>query len=145
MRYLLDTNVISELRKGADRCDAHVRRWFEHAASGADLYLSVLVLGELRQGIERIRDRDRAQAQALEGWLNRTEGAYGPRILPITVEIAQRYGRAQARKAFPVIDALMAATADEHGLQLVTRDLGDLEGWPFAHIPVNPFEPTLHG
>ena len=69
MSLLLDTNVVSELRKGA-RTDVHVRAWFAGVDDG-EIYLSVLVIGELRRGIESIRGRDAAQARALERWLTR--------------------------------------------------------------------------
>lgn len=138
MNHLLDTNILSELRKPEERRDPGVMRWFESVRSD-QLYLSVLVIGEIRKGIERVRGPDPRQAGALESWLSRVEGHYSGRILPITTEIAARWGRAQAQHNFPVIDALLAATADEHKLQLVSRNVQDLSLWPALQPHLNPF------
>jgi toxin FitB len=89
--FLIDTNVISEWRKGA-RCDANVASWFT-SIDDNDLYLSVLVLGEIRRGIELLRRRDPVQARALESWLARVDVAFGDRILPIDREVADEWGR----------------------------------------------------
>jgi predicted nucleic acid-binding protein len=118
--YLLDTNIISELRKG-DRCDAGVRRWFETSEAG-EMFISVLVLGEIRQGIERISLRDHASAQALDKWLRRISTEYADRLLPVDERVADRGGRLGLRQPVPVLDALMAATALVHDLVLVSRD-----------------------
>lgn len=87
---LLDTNVLSELRK-EQRCDAGVRRWLEETAE-EELFLSVLVLGEIRQGIERIRLRDPAQARALEKWLVRIAAEFADRLLPVDERVADQWG-----------------------------------------------------
>lgn len=139
MSFLLDTNVLSELRKPPSRRDAAVMAWFESVTSDA-LYISVLVLGEVRKGIERIRGSDAPQARALDAWAAQVETYYGDRVLPVTAGVAARWGRAQADRNFPVMDALMAATADEFGLRLVTRNVQDLAGWPSVEPPLNPFE-----
>ena len=81
--FLLDTNVISEVRK-ADRCNAGVTRWFAGVSDG-DLFISVVVTGEIRQGIERLRRRDSHQAKILERWLEDIVTSYADRILPIDV------------------------------------------------------------
>ena len=91
MSYLIDTNVISELRKGA-RTDRHVVDWFAGLAED-DLYLSVLTIGEIRKGIERIRLRDRRAAASLERWLREVVEAHRDRILPIDEAVAQEWGR----------------------------------------------------
>lgn len=118
--WLLDTNVLSELRKGSD-CDARVRKWLE-SVSDEEFFVSVLALGEIRQGIERIRRRDPAQARALEKWLNRIQTDYADRILPVDEKIADQWGRLGISQPLPVIDAYMAATALAHDLIVVTRD-----------------------
>ena len=118
--YLLDTNILSELRK-ENRCDAGVRQWFEEAAS-EDLFISVLVLGEIRQGIERIRQRDQAQAQALEKWLGWVSTEFAERMLPVDEKIADQWGRLGLRQPVPVLDSFLAATAITHGLAVVSRD-----------------------
>ena len=87
MTYLVDTNVISELRK-QDRADPNVTAWYETVAND-DLYLSVLVLGEIRQGIERARLHDPDKASALDRWVKLVTKAFGPRILPITLPVAE--------------------------------------------------------
>ncbi len=117
---LLDTNVLSELRKG-NRCDAGVRQWFA-AAAEEDLFVSVLVLGEIRQGIERIRLRDPAQARALEKWLQWVATEFADRLLPVDEKVADQWGRLDLRQPVPVLDAYLAATALVHGLSMVSRD-----------------------
>lgn len=136
MSLLLDTNVVSELRKGAQAA-VHVRTWFAGVDDG-EIYLSVLVIGELRRGIERIRGRDAAQAQALERWLTRLTRQHADRILPVDRRVADQWGRfSSARSASPV-DTLMAATAHIHDLTLVTRNVRDVVWTGVACL--NPFE-----
>ncbi len=123
MSFLLDTNIISEARK--PNGNPNVRAWLA-STKGVDLYLSVLVVGEIRQGIERLRRRDAAQARIYETWLTTLQQDYADRILPITIEIAEEWGRLNVPDAVPVIDGLMAATAKVQGLTLVTRNTVDL-------------------
>jgi len=122
--FLLDTNVVSELRK-RQRCDAGVRRWFSEVAAD-ELFLSVLVIGELRGGVERIRRRDSAAARALDAWLRRLEHAYQDHILPVTLEICDRWGRLGVEQPLSPIDGLLAATALQHDLAFVTRNVPDV-------------------
>lgn len=124
MSYLLDTNVISEIRKPNPH--PTVSDWFSESASG-ELYLSVLVVGEIRQGIERLRRRrDRKQADLFERWLAVLRDDFADRLLPISVAIAERWGRLNAGQPLPVVDGLLAATAIEHDLTFVTRNSGTL-------------------
>jgi hypothetical protein len=133
--YLLDTSVLSELRKGR-RCNPGVAAWFSGVAD-ADLCLSVLVLGEVRRGIETIRRRDDARATALDQWLARLVRDHGERILPVDRQVAEEWGRLTAVRAASVVDGLLAATARVHSLTLVTRNVRDVQ-WTGASC-VNPF------
>ena len=137
MSWLLDTNIISEVRKGA-ACHPNVASWYA-AVDAGDLYLSVLVLAELRKGIEQLRPREPARASVLERWLADVAGGFAARILPIDREVADCWGRMAAIRPVPVIDGLLAATAKVHGLVLVTRNGRDVEG--LGAETLNPFEP----
>jgi predicted nucleic acid-binding protein len=137
--FLLDTNVISELINA--RPDANVTAWVE-ATDESLLYLSVLTLGEIRRGIASLpQSRRRA---TLEAWLDRDlQARFEGRILTIDREVADRWGllTAAAREsgiALPVIDGLLAATALEHNLTLVTRDTGQIPSMGVAVF--NPWE-----
>jgi predicted nucleic acid-binding protein len=120
--FLLDTNVLSELRK-ENRCDLGVKQWFQQRAS-EELFISVLVLGKIRQGLERIRLRDPSQALALDKWLQFVSREFAERLLPIDENVVDRWGRLGLRQPIPVLDALIAATAIVHDLVVVTRDEG---------------------
>lgn len=135
MSFLIDTNVISEVRKGP-RCDARVAAWYA-SVDDAYLYLSVLVLGEIRKGVEQARARDPQKAEALEIWLANVADAFGDRVLPIDRAVTMEWGRMSAARPVPVIDALLAATARIHGLTLVTRNDGDVAG--LGASVLNPF------
>ena len=126
MSYLIDTNVLSELRRKVP--DARVVDWFSQRPAGT-LYLSVLTLGEIRKGIEALPDPPRRLA--LLDWLETELPAFfSGRILPIDSAVADRWGRlvALAGRPLPAIDSLLAATAAQHGLILVTRNLRDVQG-----------------
>jgi hypothetical protein len=122
--FLLDTNVVSELRK-QERCDPGVRSWFEQIPEDK-LFISVLVLGEIRRGIEQIRGRDRRQADALESWLESITQGYQERILPVDLPAADRWGAMGVDQPIAPVDGLLAATALSHQLTLVTRNVGDV-------------------
>ena len=118
--FLVDTNVLSELRK-EQRCDPGVRQWVEGTVP-EELFVSVLVLGEIRQGIERIRARDQAQSRALEKWLLGLSTEFSDRILPVDERVADKWGRLGLQQPVPALDALLGATALVHGLTMVSRD-----------------------
>lgn len=139
--YLLDTNVASATRKGR-RIDSKLETWFESVADD-DIFLSVLVIGEIRKGIEQVRPKNPVKARALEGWLTGLEHQYGDRVLPITPAVADQWGRLSAIRPLSTVDGLLAATAMVHDLTLVTRNVTDV-----AHIGVtllNPFTASLAG
>lgn len=124
MSYLLDTNVVSELRK-RERGDAGVVRW-ARTVSTQELYTSVLVIGELRRGIALKRRNDAVQAEALAQWLERVRREFGVRVLPIDERIADVWSGMGIPDRLPVVDALLAATSIVHGLTMVTRDVADV-------------------
>ncbi len=124
MSWLVDTNVLSELRKG-ERADSGARAWYA-SARPEELYTSVLVMGEVRRGIESIRRRDAASAMALEHWLGRLADGFADRILPVDAAVADRWGVLNVPDPVPTIDGLLAATALVHDLVLVTRNVRDV-------------------
>lgn len=126
MSYLLDTNVISELRKGK-RADANVRAWFSELAD-EEIFLSVLTIGEIRRGVENMRRRDPESAAALDSWLARLGEAHRERILPVDRAIAEEWGRMNMPDPLPAVDGLLAATAKVVGLTFATRNIADVEG-----------------
>lgn len=132
--FLLDTNVISEIRKGR-RADPLVRAWF-HAHASQSHYLSVMTLGEIRCGIDQIQAKDGAKAVALEIWLTEIKVIFQGRILGIGVDAAERWGRMNSGKKLPEVDGLIAATAWVHGLTVATRNVDD-----FVRSGVNVVNP----
>jgi toxin FitB len=136
MSYLLDTNVLSEVVR--PRPNQNVLQWFESVPSEV-LHISVLSLGEIRKGIEGVKDEDRKEKLRL--WLE-TElpDWFEDRILNIDQPVAERWGRLQyeVKRPMPAIDSLIAATALHHDLRLVTRNEQDFQ-YPFLQV-VNPWE-----
>lgn len=135
MSFLIDTNVISEIRKGT-RCDPAVAAWWAEVAED-DLWLSALSLGEIRKGVELARRRDPQKAAALEAWLGEVVAGFADRVLPVDAAVAEEWGRMNAIRPVPVIDALLAATAKANGLTLVTRNEADVAG--IGVEVLNPF------
>lgn len=137
-RYLLDTNVVSELRRS--RPHPMVAQWFDGIGS-AELFLSVLTIGEIRLGVVRLRRRDPSQADTIDAWLDRLESGYADRILPVTASVARRWAELNETRTLPVMDALIAATAVEHDAVLVTRNVAGLASLADADVRLlNPFD-----
>ncbi|MCY7417526.1 MAG: type II toxin-antitoxin system VapC family toxin [Chloroflexi bacterium] len=136
MSWLVDTIVLSELRKGP-RGHPRVQVWGA-ATHDEDLFTSVLVLGEIQRGIDSIRRRDVPSALALEQWLHRLTDNFSDRILPIDSSIAMRWGALNVPDPLPTVDGLLAATALVHDLTLVTRNTRDVE-----RTGVRMFDPFL--
>jgi len=134
--YLIDTNIIFEVRKGV-RCDPHVSAWYASVAD-EDLFLSTLVLGEIRKGVELARPRDLGKAKAIERWLENVEAAFHGRVLGIDNAVSDHWGRMSAIRPLPAIDGLLAATALTNGLTLVTRNDRDVAG--LGATVFNPFK-----
>jgi predicted nucleic acid-binding protein len=137
VKWLIDTNVISEIRKG-ERCQARVAIWWA-GLPDEDMFLSALTIGEIRKGIEAVRYRDPGKAREIETWLRWVTDAFADRILPVDAAVAQEWGRISASRPLPVIDALLAATALAHGMVLATRNTTDVAG-SGARL-YNPFSP----
>lgn len=136
MSYLLDTNVISELVR--PQPDANVLRWFE-GMPDQTLYLSVLSLGEIRKGVERMPDGNRREKLRL--WLEQELPAwFEDRLLPVSAGVADQWGRllAAAARPLPAVDSLLAATALSQGLRLVTRNTDDFR-FPGLEV-INPWQ-----
>ncbi|MGW2398932.1 PIN domain-containing protein [Kitasatospora sp. NPDC001664] len=137
MGYLLDTNVLSELRKREP--DRAVTGWLR-SVGGGPVFTSALVIGEIRRGVERLRRRDPAQAERLDEWLAAIRLSYADRILPVTSEIAEAWALLTVPDPLPTGDGLLAATAKVHGLTLVTRNVKDVAR---TGVPViDPFVPV---
>ena len=124
MAYLVDTCVISELRKPG--CNPGVCTWMT-GIQPEEVFFSVLTIGEIRRGIELHRAKDAKAAGALERWLSGLESHYAERILPITIAVADRWGRLSLAQPLPVSDGLIAATGLEHKLTVVTRNTADFQ------------------
>ncbi|MEV4746402.1 type II toxin-antitoxin system VapC family toxin [Streptosporangium sp. NPDC049248] len=133
--YLLDTNVVSEARKRNG--SPQVKGWIA-AAHGPTLYISSLTVGEIRCGVELRRRRDPGQATVLERWLHGLQRQFGDRIVPVTVEAAEEWGRLNTIRPLPTTDGLIAATARVNGWTLVSRNIKDFAGTGVS--VVNPFD-----
>jgi predicted nucleic acid-binding protein len=124
--FLLDTNVISELRKG-ERCAVKVDTWVRSVPQHEN-FISVLVVGELTRGTILRRRSDPSTPSALERWIAQVRNRYADRILPVTSEVAETWGKLGAIRPIPPEDGLMAATALVNGLILVTRNVNNVKG-----------------
>jgi len=122
--FLLDTNVISEIRK-RDRAHPNVSLWV-HRTPVREIGTSVVVLAEIRRGIELKRRNDVEQAEGLDRWFWRMRTRLGDRVLPVDEPIAEAWARLSVPDPLPLIDGLLAATAKVRGLTLVTRNIADV-------------------
>lgn len=136
--YLLDTNVVSELRKvRAGKADRHVAEWAD-GVEAADLYLSVMTIHELEVGVLRAERRDPRQGAVLRAWLNgHVLPAFADRVLTVDSTVAQRSARLHVPEPRPLRDGLIAATALVHGMVVVTRNVADFE--PIGVATLNPW------
>ena len=137
--FLLDTDVISELRKPLQRRNRNVVRWLGQVPSEA-VFVSVLAIVEIERGIERARKSNPVLAENLTAWLDLVLRAYDNRILPVTVDIGRRWGRLSQQIGNKSVDLAIAATALEHGLTVATRNVSDFGLTGVAVI--NPFDPA---
>jgi toxin FitB len=136
VNYLIDTNVISEVRKGS-ACNPRVAAWYD-SIDDESIYLSALVLGEIRKGIERARPKEPAKAHALEKWLSTLSRSFAERILPVDRAVADEWGRMSAKRPVSTVDALLAATAKVHGMTLASRNTSHVTD--LGATVLNPFE-----
>lgn len=118
--YLVDTDILSLLRR--PQRHPHIAEWVA-AQRESDLYLSVITVAEVERGIASVRSRDPAFAESLAGWLDRILQVHASRILPASLPVARRLGRLVARLGHSDFDLIIAATALEHGLTVVTRNV----------------------
>jgi predicted nucleic acid-binding protein len=136
LSFLLDTNVLSEVRKGSS-CNANVRRWWETAAS-EDFYLSVIVAGEINRGIEKLMKTNPDMARRFQSWLRDMIREFNARVLPVDLATAEIWGKISSNRTLPLADGLLAATALAHDLTFVTRNTKDIQGTGVRYL--NPFE-----
>jgi hypothetical protein len=134
--FLLDTSILSEIRKGP-RCHPGVARWFASIGEH-EIYLSVLVVGEIRKGIELLRRKDRDAAVRLESWLQQVVHDYDERILPVDRTVAEEWGRLSVPNPLPTVDGLLAATAKVSHLVLATRNVDNIKTTGVRCV--NPFD-----
>jgi len=135
--YLLDTNVVSELRKG-DRGHRRLADWYARRDK-RELFLSVITLAEIRRGIALLRRRDPLQAAVLNRWCENLQREFGRvgHLLSVDPAEAADWGELMSLRSLPILDAFLAATARTHRLTLVTRDVDDFAGLPIELE--NPF------
>lgn len=125
MSYLLDTNVISELRKSAARTEPNVRAWAQQQST-SELSISVITVLEIEIGVARLERRDPSQGQTLRTWLERDLlAAFDTRTLPVDLDVVRRAAVMHVPDPRPERDVLIAATALTHNLVVVTRNIAD--------------------
>ena len=136
--YLLDTVVLSEFRKRPAQRDRNLIAWI-NAAPSDRLFVSVVTIGEIERGIERQRSIDPGFAERLANWIEVTLRLYEGRILPVSLDVARRWGRLSHQVGNKGMDLAIAATALQHGLAVVTRNVSDFT--PTGVTVINPFDP----
>ncbi|MFC9661874.1 type II toxin-antitoxin system VapC family toxin [Nocardia sp. NPDC127606] len=140
MTFLLDTNVVSELRKSPQSANPAVRSWVAQRRP-SDLFLSVITIMEVEVGIRRIERRDSTQGSRLRTWLeDDLLYVFANRILALDLAVSRRAARLHVPDPRPERDAMIAATADEHGMTVVTRNVKDFE--PMGIPVINPWNPA---
>ena len=133
MSYLLGTNVISELRKRQP--NERVAAWYD-TVTAPELFISALTIGEIRLGVERLRRKDRTQAERLEQWLYGLQATYEDHIVSVDADVADEWARLNVPDPLPTVDSLLAASAKARGWTLVTRNTAD-----FARCGVRLLDP----
>ena len=123
MSFLVDTNVLSEVRKG-HRGNESVAAWWSSVPE-TEIFVSVLTVGEIRKGVENVRRRDIRTAAVIEAWLSWLIDHYQDRIFPIDIDIVEEWGRLNVPNPLPAVDGLIAATAKVRDMTLVTRNIAD--------------------
>jgi toxin FitB len=136
LNYLLDTNVVSEIRKGAQG-HAQVMSWWK-STKAPQVYLSVLSLGEIREGILKIKHKDGNRARRLEIWLAGLRHFFSNRLVPVDESVAMMWADVRRHRSLPLIDSLMAASAISRDMTFVTRNTRDVEHCGVRCL--NPFE-----
>ena len=134
--FLLDTVVLSELRKPQHKRSRNLVQWIGKVSS-RDLFVSVVTIGEIERRIERQRQLDPSFAESLGGWLDTVLRTYERRILPIDIAVARRWGRLSQRIGNKGLDLAVAATALEHGLTIAIRNVSDFG--PMVVPVLDPF------
>jgi toxin FitB len=137
MAFLLDTDILSAIRR--KQRDANLENWFAQNRT-AEIYLSVVTIGEIERGITRQKPVDPEFAHSLTAWLETVITRYGQRILPLTANIARRWGQLSGELGHNGADLMIAATALEHNLMVVTRNTRHFE--PAKVALINPFLPV---
>jgi predicted nucleic acid-binding protein len=138
LKFLLDTNIISEIRK-RERANPNVVQWISRTPV-REIGTSVLVIAEIRHGIDLKRRSDPEQAKSLDRWFTQMRTRLADRVLPIDEPIAQAWALMGIPDPLPPVDGLLAATAKVHGLTLVTRNVADIAG---SGVPLlDPFSTT---
>jgi len=132
--FLVDTNVVSELKRGRNAAPS-VTAWFA-AVQSEEIFTSVVVLGEIRRGVELLARRDKAQAELLERWYGSMRQQLGTRVLPVDERVMMAWSRISVPDPLPAYDGLIAATALVHGMTVATRNTTD-----FRRVGVTAIDP----